>query len=209
MKHIALAAVAALTIFAAASCGQKSKDTTVVLETSMGDIEILLYNDTPLHKANFLDKVESGYWDGRTFNRVVEGFLIQCGYEQEENYIPEKEIRFPKYINRRGIVGMGSSRADVLSNSEQFYIEWGHVFTDEELDRTQERLDRETGGTVKLTDEIREVYKTVGGSPHLDGQYTIFGEVTKGLDVVEAIQAAPAVDEVPLEEVVIYRAYVK
>jgi len=190
-------------------CTQQPEETVVVLETTLGDIELLLYEDTPLHKANFIDKVESGYWNGRTFNRVISNFMIQCGYEQTENTV-EPEIHFPKYIHTRGILGMGRSREDLLSNSEQFYIEWGKTFDDATLDRTQERLDRETNGTVKLTDEIRETYKTTAGSPHLDGQFTIFGEVRSGLDVVEAIQAVPTDStDTPLTDVTIIKAYIK
>ena len=92
----------------------------------------------------------------------------------------------------------------------QFYIVWGRVFDDEGLDRIQLRLDARTDGRVKLTPEMREVYKTVGGTPHLDGQYTVFGEVVSGLDVVDAIQqVATDTNDRPLTDVRILRAYVK
>ena len=92
----------------------------------------------------------------------------------------------------------------------QFYIVWGRVFDDPGLDQIQERLDGRTGGKVKLTPEMREVYKTVGGTPHLDGQYTVFGEVVSGLDVVDAIQqVATDENDRPLEDVRIIRADLK
>ena len=92
----------------------------------------------------------------------------------------------------------------------QFYIVWGKVFDDEGLDKVQQRIDANTGGRVKLTPEMREVYKTVGGTPHLDGQYTVFGEVVSGMDVVDAIQQVSTdINDRPIEDVRILRAYLK
>ena len=92
----------------------------------------------------------------------------------------------------------------------QFYIVWGKTFDDESLDRVQKRIDNYTNGRVKLTPEMREVYKTIGGTPHLDGQYTIFGEVVSGLDVVDAIQqVATDTNDRPVEDVRIIRAYLR
>lgn len=92
----------------------------------------------------------------------------------------------------------------------QFYIVWGKVFDDESLDRVQKRIDNYTNGQVKLTPEMREVYKTIGGTPHLDGQYTVFGEVVSGLDVVDAIQqVATDTNDRPVEDVRIIRAYLR
>ena len=96
------------------------------------------------------------------------------------------------------------------SSACQFYIVWGKVYTDDRiLAKVQERLDTVTQGTVKLTPEMIEVYKTQGGTPHLDGQYTVFGEVTEGLDIVEKIQQA-ATDKLarPLEDIRILKATV-
>ena len=92
----------------------------------------------------------------------------------------------------------------------QFYIVWGKIFDDAGLDKVQERLDNRTGGRVKLTPEMREVYKTVGGTPHLDGQYTVFDEVVSGLDVVDAIQRIPTDEnDRPLHDVRIIKAYLQ
>lgn len=201
-------------------CKQKSSETRVVLEiaavqtnpetvTPIGEIELLLYDDTPIHKANFVEMVESGWLEGRIFNRVIKDFMIQCGYEQTENTL-EPEIVYPKYIHRRGMLAMGRSREDLLSNSEQFYIVWGRTYDDEALDRVEERIFRETGERIIFSEEIRETYRTVGGSPHLDSQFTIFGEVTSGLDVVEAIQAVETdAEDRPVVDVVIRRAYIR
>ena len=92
----------------------------------------------------------------------------------------------------------------------QFYIVWGRKFDEEGLDKVQKRLDRQTDGRVKLTPEMRAVYKKVGGTPHLDGQYTVFGEVVSGLDVVDAIQqSATDKNDRPLEDIRILRAYIR
>ena len=95
------------------------------------------------------------------------------------------------------------------SSSTQFYIVWGRTFTDEQLDAQQQRISRATQGKVTLPDHIREVYKTIGGTPHLDGQYTVFGHVVEGLDIVEKIQRTPtdSLDR-PVEDVRIIKATV-
>jgi peptidyl-prolyl cis-trans isomerase B (cyclophilin B) len=95
------------------------------------------------------------------------------------------------------------------SGASQFYMVWGKVYDDRRLDYTQQKIDSITDGQVKITPEMREVYKTIGGTPHLDGQYTVFGEIIEGLDVVEAIQGV-AVDknDRPLEDIRILKATV-
>ena len=95
------------------------------------------------------------------------------------------------------------------SSACQFYIVWGQRFSSAEIEATQERLDTVTHGRVKLTPEMVKVYKSVGGTPHLDGQYTVFGEVAEGLDVVERIQKAETDDyDRPFEDIRILRATV-
>ncbi|MCQ2133706.1 MAG: peptidylprolyl isomerase [Bacteroidales bacterium] len=197
----------------------------VTFETSMGDMTFLLYNETPRHKDNFLSHVSKGDFDGMTFNRVIKDFMIQGGisdtdYETlpqytsvpREEYSVDPEFRFEQgIIHRKGVLGAGRADDDVnpgqSSYQMQIYVTWGKVFDDEGLDRTQERLDRQTGGRIKLTDEMREVYKTVGGTPHLDGQYTIFGEIVEGWDVFEnIINTQTDSSDAPLVPVVIRKA---
>lgn len=183
----------------------------VLLETDSGNIRIQLYNETPLHRDNFLKLVRSGAYDGVLFHRVIKDFMVQTGDmgsknakpgqalgDTPERYSLPAEIYYPELLHRRGAVAAARESDDVnpqrKSSSTQFYIVWGIRFTDKQLDWAQERLDAHTGGTVKMSPEVRQLYKTEGGSPHLDGQYTVFGQVIDGLDVVERIQQQP-VDE--------------
>ena len=183
----------------------------VLLETDSGNIRIQLYNETPLHRDNFLKLVRSGAYDGVLFHRVIKDFMVQTGDmgsksakpgqalgDTPAHYSLPAEIHYPELLHRRGAVAAARESDDVnpqrKSSSTQFYIVWGIRFTDKQLDWAQERLDAHTGGTVKMSPEVRQLYKTEGGSPHLDGQYTVFGQVIDGLDVVERIQRQPVDD---------------
>lgn len=197
----------------------------VVLETTKGNIELKLYNATPLHRDNFVKLVKEGAYDSLLFHRVIRDFMIQGGDPDSKNAAPgvflgdgdksytvPAEFRLEEGIfHRRGVLAAAREGDDVnpeqRSSAMQFYIVWGKIFDDAGLDNIQKRLDDRTGGRVKLTPEMREVYKTVGGTPHLDGQYTVFGEVVSGLDVVDAIQQVPTDgNDRPLDNVRIIRA---
>ena len=199
-----------------------------MLETTAGTIELKLYDNTPLHRDNFLALVKEGAFDSLLFHRVIRDFMIQGGDpdsklaepgvllgEGDRNYTVPAEFRLDEGIfHRRGVLAAAREGDDVnperRSSAMQFYIVWGKIFDEEGLDKIQERLDNRTGGQVKLTPEMRNVYKTVGGTPHLDGQYTVFGEVVSGLDVVDAIQqVATDENDRPLENVRILRAWLK
>ena len=198
------------------------------METTMGNIELKLYNETPLHRDNFISLVKESAYDSLLFHRVIRDFMIQGGDPDSKNaepgallgegdlpYTIPSEFRLNKGIfHRRGVLAAAREGDDVnpeqRSSAMQFYIVWGRVFDDESLDRLQERLDQFTGGKVKLTPQMREAYRTVGGTPHLDGQYTVFGEVVSGLEVVEAIQnVATDHNDRPLDDIRIIRAYLK
>lgn len=221
-------ALAAL-VLATLSCGQKpQKETVMVVETTMGTVEFKLYNETPLHRDNFIKLAEEHYFDSLLFHRVIDNFVIQGGdpnsrYAEpgemlgdgEPDYRVPPEFRLDKGIfHHRGVVNAAREGDDTNPGREscasQFCFMMGSPMTDEQLDRAQERLDKQTGGTVKLTPEMREVYKKVGGSPHLDGQYTVFGEVVSGMEVLEAIQkvATDRFDR-PVEDVRMLRVYRK
>lgn len=208
---------------------QTVQDTTrheVLLETDSGDIRIELFNETPKHRDNFLRLVRSGAYDGVLFHRVIKDFMIQTGDvgsknakpgeavgDTPETYTVPAEICFPKLFHHRGALGAAREGDDVNpkreSSATQFYIVWGYKFTDGQLDKVQQRLNERTDSTVQLTPEVREAYKTVGGTPHLDGQYTVFGQVIQGLDIVDLIQRQPGdKNDRPLNDTRIRRALV-
>lgn len=220
--------VACLTVCSAVSAQTVTPKTTheVLLETTKGNIRIALYDDTPLHRDNFLKLVKEGFYDGLLFHRVIYNFMIQAGDtasrhaqpgqflgDSPEGYQIPAEIRYPKLFHKRGAVAAARQADDVnperASSASQFYIAYGRRFNDAMLDDVQKRLDKQTGGEVKLTPEVREVYKAVGGTPHLDGQYTVFGEVVEGLDVVKDIEWVDTDENArPKEDVRIIRAVV-
>lgn len=196
----------------------------VLLETTMGNIRLELYNETPLHRDNFLKLVAEGYYDGNLWHRVIGDFMIQTGDSTSRhaepgssvgNYSPDytipAEFVFPKYFHKRGALAAAregdSVNPERASSSSQFYIVVGKTFSDMALDRYQERIDKATNGTVKLTDEIRDYYRKIGGTPWLDGQYTVFGEVIEGLDVAQKIDYVRTDDyNRPIDDVKIIRA---
>ena len=198
----------------------------VLLETDSGNIRIELYNETPRHRDNFLRLVRRGAYNGVLFHRVVKDFMIQAGDmasktakpgqalgDTPETYSLPAEINYPKLLHRRGAVAAARESDDVNpkreSSATQFYIVWGIKFSDGQLDWAQERLNAHTDSTVQMTQEVRQMYKEVGGSPHLDGQYTVFGQVLEGLDVVERIQRqAVDANDRPLVDVRVRKATV-
>jgi peptidyl-prolyl cis-trans isomerase B (cyclophilin B) len=204
----------------------QTSTTEVLFETTEGNIRIALYDETPLHRDNFLKLTRMHVYDSLLFHRVIKNFMIQSGDTNSKNakpgqrlgtgdfdYTQEPEFRLPQIIHRRGCVAMAREpdvvNPEMRSSACQFYIVWGKRFSSAEIEKAQERLDTMTHGRVKLTPEMIKVYKSVGGTPHLDGQYTVFGEVTEGLDVVERIQKAETdVFDRPFEDIRILRATV-
>ena len=192
-------------LVAAWAQAQNNVRSEVELVTDSGVIRLALYNETPKHRDNFLKMVQSGAYNGVLFHRVIKDFMVQTGDlasktatqgqllgDTSESYSIPAEICFPKLYHKRGALAAAREGDDVnperASSSTQFYIVWGQKFTDKQLEWAQSRIEKYTDGKVKLTPELCEVYKTIGGTPHLDGSYTVFGEVLEGLDVVEKIQ---------------------
>ena len=191
----------------------------VEFQTTEGNIRIALFNETPQHRDNFMKLARMEFYDSLLFHRVIKDFMIQGGDlhskhaapgkmlgEGELDYTIEPEFRLPQIYHRRGVIASARESDRVnperRSGAAQFYIVWGKVYDDKRLAKVQERLDSATNGQVKLTPEMIETYKTVGGTPHLDGQYTVFGEVTQGLDVVERImQVETDKNDRPLNDV--------
>lgn len=198
----------------------------VELVTDSGTIRIALYNETPLHRDNFLKHVQNGDYNGVLFHRVIKNFMVQAGDlasktakvgqmlgDTPEAYSIPAEICFPKLYHKRGALAAAREGDNVnperASSSTQFYIVWGQKFSDQQLEWAQSRIDKYTDGKAKLTPELCETYKTLGGTPHLDGSYTVFGEVLEGLAIVEKIQYAATDDnDRPINDIRIVSAKV-
>ena len=223
----------------------------ILIHTTLGDITLKLYDETPQHRDNFLELAAEGYYNGTLFHRVIKDFMIQGGDPDSvgapagkmlgvggPDYTIEAEI-MPQFFHKRGALAAARQADEVnperRSSGSQFYIVWGQTYNDgqlkqlgkqlemqalqqtfnalvaahrseimemrrnrnrEGLQALQDELEAQARKTVKeaapaLSPEQMKAYKTVGGTPHLDGQYTVFGEVESGLEVVEQIQQVP------------------
>ena len=216
----------ALVYGASANLWAQTSTTEVLLETTMGNIRIALYDETPQHRDNFLKLTKMGSYDSLLFHRVIKDFMVQSGdiFSKrakpgqllglgDYDYTQEAEFRLPKIFHRRGVVAAAregdEKNPERRSGASQFYIVWGKIYDDRRLDYTQMKLDSITNGEVQLTPEMREVYKTIGGTPHLDGQYTVFGEVTEGMNLIEKMQLVETdKNDRPLEDIRILKATV-
>lgn len=200
----------------------------VTFTTTEGTIVVELYNETPYHRDNFLWQVKHHTYDGVLFHRVINQFMIQSGDPLSKDAkpgqilgegtdIPEEwlnpEICLPTLFHHRGALAAAREGDDVnpqkKSGSQQFYIVTGKVFDDASLDKLQQHIDEATHGKVRLTPSMREAYRTVGGAPHLDGSYTVFGHVIEGMDIVDRIQRVEtdAMDR-PLQDIRILKAVI-
>lgn len=256
------------------SCGSTKKkdmkETEVLIETSLGDIKVKLYNETPKHRDNFIKLAKEGVYDNIIFHRVIRNFMIQTGDSGLKpageplavdtnmyKYTVPAEIVYPRYFHRRGALAAARMGDDVnperASSGTQFYIVTGQEFShsslmelysamyQQEVEEVFERLshehmkelyllrkkgDRERYETLRdsllhraekqvadnpptvFTDRQKQAYTTVGGAPHLDGDYTVFGEVVSGIHVAEAISKVRTVKERPTQEIVIKKVNV-
>lgn len=226
-------------------------ETKVLIETSMGNIVIRLYDDTPKHRDNFIKLVESGYYNDLLFHRVIKDFMIQGGDPDSKGapagqqlgaggpgYTIPAEFVYPKYFHKRGALSAARQSDQVNpqkeSSGSQFYIVWGQVYNEAQFQQMEAQKQEQvkaayfqklamqrqaeirqmymTGnqaGLNKLQEELigqmeayfaqnpmgevftaeqKQAYTTIGGTPHLDNEYTVFGEVVEGLEVVEKIQ---------------------
>lgn len=251
-KIIVLSLITA--VCALAACGSKKgnnmdKETMLLIETTMGDIKVKLYNETPQHRDNFIKLAENGTYEGTLFHRVIKDFMIQAGDPDSKNapkgkmlgsgdvgYTIPAEIVYPKYFHKRGALSAARQGDQVNPKKEssgcQFYIVTGKAYSDTTLLSMEHQLNQglvnkafnalaqkhmkeiykmrkenDQDGLMNLQDtlitqaekeaaehpfhftpEQVKAYTTVGGTPHLDGEYTVFGEVVEGMDVVDAIQ---------------------
>lgn len=189
------------TIIAVASLGvnafgQKHK---VKIETEYGNIIVMLYDNTPLNTGNMLKLAKEHAYDSTLFHRVIPQFMIQGGDPDSKHAAPGQPLgngglkyTIPAEINdvdyhKRGALGVArDNNPEKAGSAMQFYLVVGKKFTDADLDNMSNRP-----GGRKFTAEQRENYKTIGGTPHLDGNYTVFGEVLEGMDIVDKISQEP------------------
>lgn len=200
IKKLFMGCLAALVVlFGSIQVQAQEAETIVQIDTDKGKIKVKLYNDTPKHRDNFIKNVNDHLYDGLLFHRVIKQFMIQAGdinskdapIEQhlgdgDLGYTIPAEIVFPKYFHKRGVLAAArvgdEENPERASSASQFYIVTGKFFTEMELDK----MEKEQG--ITFTPEQREAYMLEGGTPHLDGKYTIFGEIIKGMKVVDKIQ---------------------
>lgn len=246
---------------------QKTTETQVRMQTNLGTITLKLYNETPLHRDNFIKLVKNGQYEGLLFHRVINEFMIQGGDVTSKNaplnkqlgagdlgYTVPAEFVYPRYFHKRGALCAArtgdDSNPEKASSASQFYIVTGKVYSEGEIKQLEKqkesrlkqaifnRLQNENKTTImqyyksgdkdslaimrdtligkteietekrkeetKLTAQQREAYTTVGGVPFLDNEYTVYGEVTEGIEIVDKIQKVKTnSSDRPLENIVI------
>ena len=192
----------------------------VKIETTLGDIVVRLYDATPIHRDNFVKLVREGYYDGTLFHRVIKNFMIQGGDPSSKgapadkplgsgspDYTLEPEFRKGLYHKRGALAAAregDKTNPERRSSGSQFYIVWGRTFSPRQMEYMADRMKAEHPETGGMTEAQIQAYSTVGGSPHLDGLYTVFGEVEEGLDVVEKIQNTPTgAGDRPLDDIAV------
>lgn len=198
---------------------KRDRKKDVLLQTSMGDMVIRLSDSTPLHRDNFLKLVKMHYYDGILFHRVIRDFMIQAGDPNSKDAKPGEQLgnggpgyTIPAEIraglfHKKAVIAAARMGDNVnpqkASSGSQFYLAQGKIFTDAELDNLEKtRLDGR-----KIPADQREIYKKTGGIPHLDQNYTVYGEVVKGMEVIDKIAlVATSKGDRPVEDVKIISA---
>jgi cyclophilin family peptidyl-prolyl cis-trans isomerase len=172
--------------------GQQNPESEVLIETEYGNMKIHLYADTPLHRANFIRNIKEGVYGEAEFYRIFYQFMIQGGiYPKEFKYTIPAEFN-KKHIHKRGALSMARSdenNPELESSSTEFFVVHGSKYADYQLAQDMENLG------LSLTAEQKEIYMTQGGYMSLDQQYTVFGEVVEGLDVIDKIAGVKVYNE--------------
>lgn len=243
-KFLKVGALLSLLIWQSCSSGEENQEQLITITTRLGDIKLILFNDTPKHKESFLELTKAGAYDSTTFYRVIKDFMVQGGdvainpdFEKEARRLIPAEIS-PTHIHKRGMIGaarQGINQNPYRKSLTQFYIVQGKVFSRKEITTDISRLNSAlskylyNGEHQDLLDEFKilqdsgrseelqkrvlglreeieessnlnfenteisqiqiEAYTTVGGAPHLDGTYTVFGQVVEGMETVDKIAA--------------------
>lgn len=196
MKKIFLLVFVCFTFIAEA---KKNKNKFVVIETNKGSIKIEVFNDVPQHAANFLKLAKEGFYDSLLFHRVIPSFMIQGGDPDSKRSVSKQmlgngdvgykvpaEFKLPTYYHKKGALAAArDNNPEKASSGCQFYIVVGKIFTDADLNNMEQR------GHFKYSEQARTDYKTIGGTPHLDGDYTVYGQVVTGQEIVDAISLVP------------------
>jgi len=199
----------AIAFFVLVSLSAYSQSTFVELKTSKGTIVVMLYDKTPMHKQMFINEIKKGTYQKALFNRVIKDFVSQAGELDDsilnrEKRNPQKTpLRLPAEINgdfihKNGALGAGrDDNPEKSSYFNQIYLVSGKVLNDEQLDKLEEKTGK------KMSSKTREIYKTQGGVPRLDNDYTIFGEIVEGQSVADQINKVETNNkDVPMKAVV-------
>lgn len=219
MKKIFLFLTLSILVFACGGQSNSAESTTettttvepnriVEIQTDFGNMKVELFNSTPQHRDNFIKLASEGYYDGLLFHRVINGFMIQGGDPQSKDAAPDKRLgsggpgyRIPAEIGEKHFKGrLAAARNNnptKESSGSQFYIVQGRVTPRSSLDAIEQ-----SKANVTYSEEDKKIYESVGGTPNLDGDYTSFGQVIEGLDVIDKIaQVQKAPGDRPLEDV--------
>jgi peptidyl-prolyl cis-trans isomerase B (cyclophilin B) len=189
-----------------------NKKSYVLLQTDYGNMKILLYEETPLHRENFIKLVKSGFYDGLLFHRVINGFMIQGGDPESRNAQPGAMLGnggpgytipaefVPKYFHKKGVIAAAREGDNVNpmkeSSGSQFYIVQGRIYNEAIMQKIAAQMNK------TFSAEQIKAYGTIGGSPWLDNDYTVFGEVVEGLNVIDKIAAVKCdPNDRPVEDV--------
>ncbi len=207
MKKIILPTL--LFLMALLACNDKNKSTYALIETDYGNIKVLLYDDTPLHQANFVKLANEGFYDDLLFHRIIKGFMMQGGDPDSREATPNRPFgsggpgyqipaEFGHLHYKGALAAARNGNPEKKSSGSQFYIVHGSPVKDAILNSIEKRHN------FTYNEAQRKKYLEVGGTPQLDMDYTVFGEVVEGMDVVDKICSVPknkSLGDRPIEDV--------
>lgn len=209
-KYISTAILFSVMIFVAVSCNNGNSKKQVKVETEFGDMIFELYDSTPLHRDNFVKLANEGFYNDLLFHRIINGFMVQGGDPNSKDALPEArlggggpgykidaEIGAPHFKGTLAAARQGgSTNPEKRSSGSQFYIVQGKPVSDAELNAN------ERSKKITYSDAQRAKYKDIGGTPMLDMDYTVFGEIVSGIEIIDklaSVRTAPG--DRPVEDV--------